>query len=72
MAKRASMPPGFRAPMAEDLDRFRTLVLDWLSGVVHVLGQQFGVPTPAHCTAYRALELHKDGRAHSNLNPARQ
>jgi len=32
--------------MAEDLDRFRTLVLDWLSGVVHVLGQQFGVPTP--------------------------
>lgn len=62
MAKLAGMPPSFRASMAEDLERGARLELDWLSGRVHTLGQQLGVPTPAHSTAYRALVLHKDGR----------
>ncbi|MDP3820935.1 MAG: 2-dehydropantoate 2-reductase [Burkholderiales bacterium] len=62
MAKLAAMPPSFRASMAEDLERSGRLELDWLSGRVHALGQQLGVPTPAHSTAYRALVLHKDGR----------
>ena len=62
MAKLAAMPPSFRASMAEDLERGGRLELDWLSGRVHALGQQLGVPTPAHSTAYRALVLHKDGR----------
>jgi 2-dehydropantoate 2-reductase len=62
MAKLAGMPAGFRASMAEDLERGARLELDWLSGRVHALGQQLGVPTPAHSTAYRALVLHKDGR----------
>jgi 2-dehydropantoate 2-reductase len=62
MAKLAAMPPAFRASMAEDLERGGRLELDWLSGRVHALGQQLGVPTPAHSTAYRALLLHKDGR----------
>jgi len=62
MAKLAGMPPSFRASMAEDLERGGRLELDWLSGRVHVLGQQLGVPTPGHSTAYRALVLHKEGR----------
>jgi len=62
MAKLAAMPPSFRASMAEDLERGNRLELDWLSGRVHALGQQLGVPTPAHSAVYRALLLHKDGR----------
>ena len=62
MAELGGMPPSFRASMAEDLERGGRLELDWLSGRVHTLGQQLGVPTPAHSTAYRALVLHKDGR----------
>jgi 2-dehydropantoate 2-reductase len=63
MAKMAGMPPRLRASMAEDLERGGRLELDWLSGRLHALGQQSGVPTPAHSTAYRALVLHKDGRS---------
>ena len=62
MAKLAAMPPSFRSSMSEDLERGKRLELDWLSGRVHALGQQLGVPTPAHSTAYRALVLYKDGK----------
>jgi 2-dehydropantoate 2-reductase len=61
MAKLASMPAGFRSSMSEDLARGKPLELQWLSGRVHALGQQLGVPTPAHSTAWRALVLYSDG-----------
>jgi 2-dehydropantoate 2-reductase len=61
MAKVAAMPPSFRASMAEDLERGKPLELQWLSGRVHGLGQQYGVPTPAHTAVYRALILYENG-----------
>jgi 2-dehydropantoate 2-reductase len=61
MAKVAAMPPSFRASMAEDLERGKPLELQWLSGRVHGLGQQHGVPTPAHTAVYRALILYENG-----------
>ena len=44
-----------RASQLTDLERGRPLELEWLSGAVHRLGQQAGVPTPVHSTAYAAL-----------------
>lgn len=63
MAKLAAMPASFRSSMSEDLARAKPLELQWLSGRVHSLGQQLGVPTPAHSTAWRALVLYSDGSA---------
>ena len=62
MAKLAGMPASFRSSMSEDLARGKPLELNWLSGRVHALGQEQGVPTPAHSTAWRALLLYVDGR----------
>lgn len=61
MAKLAGMPASFRSSMSEDLARGKPLELQWLSGRVHALGQQLGVATPAHSTAWRALVLYADG-----------
>ena len=63
MAKLATMPPSFRSSMAEDLERGNRLELRWLSGRVHGLGIELGVPTPAHTAVYRGLVLHESGRA---------
>lgn len=62
MAKLASMPYAFRSSMAEDLERGKPLELRWLSGRVHALGIQLGVPTPGHSVVYRALVLHESGK----------
>ena len=62
MSKLAAMPPSFRASMAEDLERGNRLELRWLSGRVHGLGIELGVPTPAHTAVYRGLVLHESGR----------
>jgi 2-dehydropantoate 2-reductase len=61
MAKLALMPYAFKSSMCEDLERGKPLELPWLSGRVHALGLQHGVPTPAHSTAYRALVLYQGG-----------
>jgi 2-dehydropantoate 2-reductase len=61
LAKVGAMPPSFRASMAEDLERGKPLELQWLSGRVHGLGQQYGVPTPAHTAVFRALILYENG-----------
>jgi 2-dehydropantoate 2-reductase len=61
MAKFTGLPPQFRASMAEDLERRKPLELQWLSGRMHGLGLQYGVPTPAHSAVYRALILHANG-----------
>jgi 2-dehydropantoate 2-reductase len=62
MAKLAAMPYSFRSSMSEDLERGKPLELQWLSGRVHGLGLQYGVPTPAHSTVYRALVLYEHGK----------
>jgi 2-dehydropantoate 2-reductase len=62
MGRIAAMPHNFRASMAEDLDNGRRLELPWLSGRVHGLGLELGVPTPSHSAVYRALLLHAQGR----------
>jgi 2-dehydropantoate 2-reductase len=63
MGKLAAMPYSFRSSMSEDLERGKPLELQWLSGRVHGLGLQYGVPTPAHSTVYRALVLYEHGKA---------
>jgi 2-dehydropantoate 2-reductase len=63
MAKLALMPPSFRASMAEDLERGNRLELRWLSGRVHALGLELGVPTPGHTAVLRGLVLHEHGPA---------
>lgn len=62
MAKLAAMPYTFRSSMSEDLERGKPLELRWLSGRVHALGLEYGVPTPGHSVVYRALVLHENGR----------
>ena len=63
MLKVAGLPPSFRSSMSEDLERGKPLELAWLSGRVHALGLQLGVPTPAHSAVYRGLVLYESGRS---------
>jgi 2-dehydropantoate 2-reductase len=63
MTRLAAMPGTFRSSMSEDLECGKPLELRWLSGRVHGLGLELGVPTPAHTMVYRGLVLHEDGRA---------
>lgn len=63
MAKLGTMPVLFRSSMAEDLERGNRLELRWLSGRVHGLGAELGVPTPAHTAVYRGLVLFEGGRS---------
>jgi 2-dehydropantoate 2-reductase len=51
------------ASMALDLRHGRRLELPWLSGRVHQLGLELGVPTPTNTMVYRALLLHVNGSA---------
>ena len=62
MAKLEGMPYAFRSSMSEDLERGKPLELRWLSGRVHSLAQQYGVPTPGHSAVYRGLVLYERGR----------
>jgi 2-dehydropantoate 2-reductase len=63
LARMASFPGSFRSSMSEDLERGKPLELGWLSGRVHRLGLELGVPTPAHTAAYRGLVLYEQGAA---------
>lgn len=56
------MAAGARSSLSEDLEAGRRLELPFLSGRIHGLGAELGVPTPAHTTAFRALALYGDGR----------
>ena len=56
-----SVPASYRASMAEDLNRGKSLELSWLSGRMHTLGIRYGIPTPAHSAVYRGLLLHSNG-----------
>ncbi len=63
MTKLEGMPYAFRSSMSEDLERGKPLELRWLSGRVHQLGLEYGVPTPGHSAVYRALVLYELGKA---------
>jgi 2-dehydropantoate 2-reductase len=54
-------PPEMRASMANDLAQGRPMELSWLSGRMHAVGNELGVPTPGHTAVYRALHLYADG-----------
>ena len=62
-----SSRPERGSSMSNDLARGRPIELAWLSGRMHVLGNELGVPTPAHTAVYRALHLHAAG-----TEPSRQ
>jgi 2-dehydropantoate 2-reductase len=62
MGKLQLMPPAFRSSMSEDLERGKPLELRWLSGRLHALGAELGVPTPGHSMVYRGLVLHEHGQ----------
>lgn len=55
------LPPETRSSMANDLARGKPLELAWLSGRIHRLGIELGVPTPGHTAVYRALHLYANG-----------
>jgi 2-dehydropantoate 2-reductase len=57
----ASIAPTTRSSMATDLEWGRRLELNWISGRIHALGLEYGVPTPAHSAAYRGLIQYADG-----------
>ncbi|MBZ9921952.1 2-dehydropantoate 2-reductase [Mesorhizobium sp. BR1-1-7] len=56
-----TFPPETRSSMAIDFERGKPTELAWLSGRMRVLGNELGVPTPAHTAVYRALHLHAGG-----------
>jgi ketopantoate reductase len=47
------------------LDEVKPTELEWLSGRIHHLGREPGVPTPAHSVIWAALAPYKDGPARS-------
>jgi 2-dehydropantoate 2-reductase len=57
-----TFPAEQRSSMSEDLSKGHWLELPWLSGRIHDLGLQHGIPTPAHTAAYRSLILYANGR----------
>ena len=56
-----SFPAGTQSSMAIDLGKGKPIEIEWLSGRIHVLGNELGVLTPAHSAVYRALHLHSAG-----------
>ena len=63
MHRYAKLPPSVRSSMSVDLAAGKPLELRWLSGRVHALGAELGVPTPAHSAVVRGLVLHEHGRS---------
>ncbi len=46
---------GGKASLLTDLERGRALEIEWLSGAIHQMGEETGVPTPLHTAIYREL-----------------
>ena len=46
---------GGKASLLTDLERGGALELEWLSGAIHRMGGETGVPTPLHTAIYREL-----------------
>jgi 2-dehydropantoate 2-reductase len=56
-----TFPPETQSSMSNDLARGKPIELAWLSGRMHSLGHELGIPTPGHTAVYRALSLHAGG-----------
>jgi 2-dehydropantoate 2-reductase len=56
------MSPEAKASQLVDLENGRPLELEYLSGTIHRLGRELGVPTPVHSTVYAALRPFVHGR----------
>ena len=63
-----TLPPDSRSSMANDLLQGKRLELAWLSGRMHALGSELGIPTPSHTAVYRALHLHAKGTPNSTAD----
>ncbi|EPE99841.1 ketopantoate reductase family protein [Rhizobium grahamii] len=63
-----NLPPDTRSSMANDLLNGKPLELAWLSGRMHALGNELGVPTPSHTAVYRALHLYAKGTLNSTAD----
>lgn len=57
-----NFPPEMMPSMAVDLLRGNRLELPWLSGKVHALGRDLGIPTPTHSVLYAALKPYANGK----------
>ncbi len=55
-------PPTQSSSLIVDILAGKQTELQWLSGRVHELGLETGVPTPAHSLVWNALAAYKDGR----------
>jgi 2-dehydropantoate 2-reductase len=53
-----TIDPAWRTSMGHDLETGKKIEIETLSGAVHRLGQQYGVATPVHSLAYRALRYY--------------
>ena len=57
----AAQPGAQSSSLLVDINGGKPSELTWLSGKVHRLGAELGVPTPAHSVAWHALAPFKDG-----------
>lgn len=56
LAAIANIDPAWKTSMCNDLEAGKAIEVETLSGALHRLGQDLGVPTPVHSVAYRALK----------------
>ncbi len=61
----AKQPAAQSSSLLVDILAGKPTELEWLSGRIHQLGRELGVPTPAHSVFWAALAPHKDGPARS-------
>lgn len=54
--------PDVKASQLADLERGKPLELEWLSGAVHRMGAELGIPTPVHSKIYKALLPYAQGQ----------
>ena len=56
-----TQPPNMKSSLLVDLEAGKPTEVAWLSGRIHRLGQESGVPTPAHSVVWSALSPVQDG-----------
>lgn len=69
----ADQPYQQKSSMLVDLEAGKPLELRWLSGRIHGLGRELGIPTPANSAVWAALVAYADGPpAPGDAGPVRQ
>ena len=51
-----TLDPSWKTSMCNDLESSKRIEIKSISGTLHRLGQELGVPTPVQSIAYRALK----------------